>query len=251
MASASHNSEEKLLRMLECPICLEKLKNAKMLKCFHFFCKECLENTKELRQKQPERTHSSYYGAHPIQPTQPTVVYKCSVCRQDSKADEVGNVPIVNDILDALNNPIKNNSTCAMCKAEKSDYRCMDCKATYCQPCKTSHDAIPTCTQHKCVAIREKEAGGNELFIDKLVFCQEHHDKVCELNCIHCSKLICVLCKAVTHSEHKVETIEDGIKRLTPISNKNMNVHGRRQEILKGGATTYFMTYMCTFLLGC
>ena len=32
--------------------------------------------------------------------------------------------------------------------------------------------------------------------------------------------------------------------------NISTGAHGRRQEFLKGGATTDFMTYMCTFLLG-
>ena len=110
MASASPNSDDKISRMLECPICLEKLKNAKMLKCFHFFCKECLENAKE-----HQRSEKPWLQ-------QPPVVYKCSVCRQESQAHEVGNVPIVNDIIDALNNPIKTNSTCIMCSSVLNNF---------------------------------------------------------------------------------------------------------------------------------
>ena len=39
-----------------------------------------------------------------------------------------------------------------------------------------------------------------------------------------------MLCKAVTHSDHQVETIEDGIKRLKPISNRNIAALQKRYE---------------------
>ena len=139
--------QENLKRMLECPICLGTLKNAKMLQCVHFFCNNCLEGTRTEHQ------------------------FTCSVCRQVTRSQNVGNVPVVNDILEALNSPLKNGASCTMCKKDTSKYRCTDCKATYCPDCKDKHDEIPICQQHISVEIEDDET---DLVVDKLVFCPTH-----------------------------------------------------------------------------
>ena len=137
--------DSKLSRMLECPICLEKLTNARMLKCFHFFCDECLARTK---QGPPET--SSVTSEQDFELS----YYICSVCRQTTSSSEVGKVPIVNDILESLD-IASNRCDCTMCSTAAAVYRCVDCKATYCATCKVNHDAIPTCKQHKTVKIEE------------------------------------------------------------------------------------------------
>lgn len=73
-------------KQLQCPICLLKLKNPKLLECMHTFCQECLANVSR---------HSRLGG----------VFICCPTCRQRTKVSDVSKLHknyIVQDIIDTM-----------------------------------------------------------------------------------------------------------------------------------------------------
>ena len=204
MATSSVSArDEALSRMLECPICLDKLEKPRMLKCFHFFCLACLQNCKE---KQSIR---------------------CGVCRKITREKDIASVPIVNDFVEALQHSEK--KPCIACKKEGSELRCLDCKALYCKSCRAIHDAIPACKHHSMEVVKN---GQEKIWVDKLVYCEDHPEELCKLDCKDCETLLCVLCASVGHYEHDVETVEDSLHRLMTFTKVKLETLKEKRESL-------------------
>ena len=197
-------ANQRLYKMLECALCHKTLKQPKMLRCYHFFCANCLNVS---RQKHVGNSNSSSSAS-----------YTCHVCRLSTREAEVTDVPIVEDLLDALEQSKEEKLTCQMCKSDEPRYRCADCKMLYCKTCKANHDIIPMCSRHRCCQLN---GDSQEIVVDKLVFCRDHPDEIAKINCMQCNAIICVLCNAVNHNDHKVETITDAVHRLEPIIDAN------------------------------
>ena len=62
---------------------------------------------------------------------------------------------------------------------------------------------------------------GEELVIDRHVFCARHPDKHVELHCKQCQMLICILCRGTDHHFHEAETIQDALNYIVPIVQQN------------------------------
>ena len=189
---------------VRCPICNETMEKPRMLRCHHFACLDCLMMSEDGNNLKKPRAKD---------------VYICSVCHQTTTQEELVDAQIVADLLEADENAKKEFLSCHLCKRDTPKYRCRDCKACYCTSCKSNHDLIPTCSRHKCAPLDE---GDNlKLHVDKVVFCRVHADKMVELNCRDCEKMICVLCKASEHHQHTAETIAEALERLRPRIQEN------------------------------
>ena len=219
---------DKLSHLLACQCCLETPKKAKLLRCFHVFCEDCLEDTKtnlletfscDRNQQQGEQIDSQY------------VFYKCNICKQNAKLDDVENVPIVDVIAETFETPQSGVNLCHSCE-EQAGCRCLDCKVNFCSICQATHDAIPVCKQHQCIKIERENT--DDFRFDQLKTCDEHGGQICTLNCVTCNGIICSECRALDHHEHDVETIKDGIVRLKPkVEDTLMLLSKRREEYLE------------------
>ena len=81
--------QEDLDKLLECPVCLDQIKEPKMLKCQHSFCsKPCLQNMieeKNLRtQVRPER----------VVELRKFFQVKCAICRQINRYNKLSEIPV-------------------------------------------------------------------------------------------------------------------------------------------------------------
>ena len=75
--------QEDLDKLLECPVCLEQIKEPKMLKCQHSFCsKPCLENMIEKRSK--ITGPRSKIGFFQVQ---------CALCRKTHRYNSLDDIP--------------------------------------------------------------------------------------------------------------------------------------------------------------
>lgn len=90
-ASSKSVRDEMLSQLLKCPICLDQLEEPRMLRCRHFFCLACLDETKQGQE------------------------FKCGVCRQVTKEKDVASVPIVTDILEVARAPLNTSPCTCMC----------------------------------------------------------------------------------------------------------------------------------------
>ena len=131
-APMGDHEDKKFLKSLECPICKDILKEPKMLKCYHFFCKKCLYSTERARRDLGSTTTHD----HEIDS------FACGVCRQVTQLRDLANVPMVNHILEEYRRNKSQDTTCGWCEDRDSSYRCIECKMIYCEPCKTKHDGI-------------------------------------------------------------------------------------------------------------
>ena len=100
---------------------------------------------------------------------------------------------------------------CEMCSKEKSEWKCVQCKAFLCEGCKMMHLKFGLGKGHTAVKADEVQSS-----IDKLVFCYKHPDQPIILNCRDCEEPLCIKCKVTKHEAHKTETVEDALERLLP-----------------------------------
>ena len=222
--------ESKISHMLVCQLCLETPKSAKLLRCFHIYCSHCLETVKTSPDsaKKNEEQDKSEDGKPASNDERDVIAYTCTVCQRTTVADQVEIASIVETVAEAVEELSTSGSACCACSKGSSEYRCLDCRKRYCASCKLTHDVIPACATHLCVKV---EADGEEeqLYIDRSVQCKKHNRQTCELNCIDCETLICLVCRALDHKEHKVESIESAVDRLKPQAQRTVELLNERR----------------------
>ena len=167
------SSTQKVKDIVECPICLETLTEPRMLACFHFYCQKCVHDMKEIKQEE-------------------TVGYECPLCRKFTAKDQLQALPLVNQMMEALKNT--NELKCGKCKKEPPTRRCLDCKESYCDPCREVHDEFKLFQTHKLKTITDSARP----VIDDIVFCNYHPSEQIKLHCRDCKQLICLLCNGTT-----------------------------------------------------
>ena len=191
MAAAS---TPKLQDIVECPICLETLTEPRMFGCFHFYCQKCVNDMKEIRQSK-------------------AVGYECPLCRKFTAEGHLQSLPIMGQILEAIDSSAQNKPKCSKCKIKDSACRCLDCKENFCKSCRDAHDEFSVLRHHRWEAIEDSA----KPVIDELVYCKVHPSEPVKLHCRDCKQLICLLCRATSHHHHhSAETIEDALRKILP-----------------------------------
>ncbi|KAL9958079.1 hypothetical protein ACROYT_G035048 [Oculina patagonica] len=115
--------EKKLAKHLECPICLEKFVEPKVLSCQHTYCRKCLE-------KLVARLDRENYEV------------TCPECRASTKVPggDVNRLPanfLINNLLSLHDDtqPSKKSATCAKHDGETLKLFCQSCEEPICRDC--------------------------------------------------------------------------------------------------------------------
>ena len=196
---ATQSSTPTVMRdIVECPICLETLTEPRMLACFHFYCQKCVADMKQVQQAE-------------------AVGYECPLCRTFTASDEPKSLPIMNQLMEALQAASTDVKTCERCNKGSIKWRCLDCKDNFCSECRQLHDSFKLFRAHRIEAIGDS----GKPVIDDIVFCQVHSSEQVKLHCRDCKKLICILCNLTTHKTHSVETIEEALQQILPVVKDN------------------------------
>ena len=189
---------------IECPVCQEQFsetKEPKILKCFHTFCKSCLEGW--LRQQSG--------GA-----------LSCPKCRQITECpnDDINSLPSnlfykqMVDIVEAYSAQGQEDSPyCGNCDERKSlKFYCADCNHFLCEDCAGAHKKMKTLSGHQVKEIGNFKASDARDYVRRANACKQHNDEV-RFFCEQCKTCICRDCAILDHEDHKKMSLERGLEK--------------------------------------
>lgn len=180
---------------LRCSICSGKLRNAKLLPCFHTFCLECLT-------EYVERKNTS------------EVSFPCPLCLTDVEIPPEGVSNLTDNlyvlVYDAINT---SKDLCQQCEAGTGVIaKCVDCNNNMCMACKDVHLKMKATKGHKVVLLSEQEKILNAS-LSRQAVCPEHADEDMCFLCRSCDHPVCKVCRKTSHNDHEVEEAANAAKR--------------------------------------
>lgn len=200
MAQQSEQSERvpsssTAMEDLTCAVCLNNLKDPKLLPCLHSFCKGCLEGLVR-------------------QTTSRQIV--CPRCRSthDVPGNGAGGFPsdLVSTNALAFNQDIQKPRaestkpvTCNACtEGDTATTHCPSCNKFLCEFCSKAHARLLEYRQHKVVPLDEVDVKALKSF-QRPRYCSQHRGEILRLYCKTCHTLICRDCTIVDHREHSYD----------------------------------------------
>uniref|UniRef100_A0A8C2EEV0 FinTRIM family, member 69 n=1 Tax=Cyprinus carpio TaxID=7962 RepID=A0A8C2EEV0_CYPCA len=164
---------------LNCPICLNLLKNPVTTTCGHSFCMDCIKRCWD-------------------QDASLRRAYSCPTCRATfNKRPALSRSTVLAEIVERINQAVPagpGDVKCDACKGRKlkAIKSCLVCLASYCQIHIRPHYESEAFKKHKLV-----NASPNL----QQQICPQHH-KALEIFCYNDWKCICVVCMGDQHSGH-------------------------------------------------
>ena len=198
---------KKLEDQLTCAICLDDLKDPKLLQCFHVYCKACLQRVV-------------------VQDQQGQVSLRCPTCRQTTllppgsdasalqSAFHVHHLLEIKDALEKVKEP--ENVKCEKCNKSRTATKfCRDCGKFICERCLEMHSEWEEFNKHEVVSIEEVKSNAKQLVPPKKVslYCSHHQGKELDLYCETCGELICLHCTVKKHKDHQYDLVSDAFER--------------------------------------
>jgi len=191
---------------LTCSVCLEELKDPKVLPCCHTFCRGCLERIlKKSGQKE-------------------TLI--CPQCRAEHGVPVGGTDAFLTDFTVLQTFRLRRFATkrkyCGMCSGPDTApvSFCEECEEYLGEYCSGAHKRMKLFTDHNVVALSEFEP---ESFNPKPkpYYCQQHPQNVLQFFCQTCNQLICGNCVIRSrnrgdsvHNTHIVTTLSNSLKPM-------------------------------------
>ncbi|XP_033631735.1 uncharacterized protein LOC117293498 [Asterias rubens] len=194
---------------IECPVCLSRFTDSKILDCLHSFCLQCLQ---ELIDKQDPKTD----------------LIVCPICKKEMSIPDGGLSDLlscfflsslVDDVINLegpkedINPPV---STCEGCdEGLEAVSRCVDCEVNYCKTCLTIHAKLKSHRHHQIVnavgSSIERPKDKNKTETPK---CRKHTDQKLCFYCDTCELLVCPKCAVLDHraSNHNLSEIDYSIR---------------------------------------
>ena len=179
-----------------CSVCLEQLRDPKILPCCHTFCLKCLERTVT---RKAEIT--------------------CPLCRKTHAIPAGGLKDFLTDFIvshevEAADLRSKKAQVCGECECEGPvESYCCDCQAYLCKECSTqAHKKLRSYRGHKVIPVQDVDVAS--LQSNKVHYCSTHKNEVMKLYCETCSKLICRDCTLVDHRQHSYKFAHDACMQI-------------------------------------
>ena len=195
---------QRLLQLIECPVCLNELQDPRMLSCRHTLCYTCVKDYTE-KNKYDKELH-------------------CPVCREVNSLYEGGvdNLPkyfFINEIKevaaeeDGVNKAtLPHKPRCVFCSTED----CGEVAVSFCtkgceylcQLCDDEHRTSRRTKSHNVVTVSE----GEELIKSSVPTyppCQRHKHQLLDLYCRTCNIPMCTTCCQVNHKGHDSIEIDE------------------------------------------
>ncbi|XP_067410093.1 E3 ubiquitin-protein ligase TRIM56 [Emydura macquarii macquarii] len=191
---------------LTCPICLERLRQPKILPCLHTYCQGCLEG---LLDDSP--------------------ALRCPECREEVPLPQgVAGLKtnfFVNGLLELVHPGGEADLTCALCPllgqegGHPAVSRCLDCADNLCQACATGHRCSRLTHAHRLVSVQGYLSGQHDEEIRRrqAVQCQEHPGEELRFLCQPCASPICRECRLGAHLEHPCQTLAEAAEARRPL----------------------------------
>lgn len=207
MATSSHYQPSK--QLLRCRICEETLEEPRTLRCFHSFCRKCLEEYVKSQQEDAEKNHE--------------LQFNCPLCRvrfHVRKGQSVDQLPpniFIGKLLKMFRRE-KKVGTCERCESSPTACKCVDCERYLCDDCLREHSKWPAHADHVVLTLEELASPEKQAKAKTaVILCNKigHEFKPFELYCKTCQELACITCIVVDHSKagHDYETASVAAKR--------------------------------------
>ncbi|XP_071808190.1 uncharacterized protein [Asterias amurensis] len=194
---------------IECPICLSRFTDPKILDCLHSFCFKCLQ---ELIDKQDPKTD----------------LIICPVCKKETSIPDEGLSDLLScfflsslfdDVINLegpkedINPPVL---TCVWCDESLGVVsRCVDCDANFCKTCLKNHAKLKDHKHHQIVdAVSSSTERPKDKDKTEPPKCRKHTDQELRFYCDTCDLLACPVCAVFDHREsnHNLSEINDSIR---------------------------------------
>ena len=192
---------------LECSVCQEQfseIKEPKILKCLHTFCKTCLEAWMR-QQREGELS--------------------CPTCRHITECpnNDINKLPSnlfckqLVEIVGAYSGKGQEDSPqCGNCDERKSlKFYCSNCNCFLCEDCAAAHMKGKLFRGHNVKEIENFESSDVQDYARRANVCKKHKDEVRFL-CLHCQICICRDCAILEHQDHKKLSLDQGLENIEP-----------------------------------
>uniref|UniRef100_A0A8C8S7P9 RING-type E3 ubiquitin transferase n=1 Tax=Pelusios castaneus TaxID=367368 RepID=A0A8C8S7P9_9SAUR len=191
---------------LTCPICLERLRQPKILSCLHTYCQGCLEGLLDDRP-----------------------ALRCPECREEVPLPQgVAGLKtnfFVNGLLELVRPGGEADLSCSLCPllgqegSRPAVSRCLDCADNLCQACATGHRCSRLTHTHRLVSVQSYLSGHHdeEIRQRRAVRCQEHPGEELRFLCQPCASPICRECRLGSHLEHPCQTMVEAAEARRPL----------------------------------
>ena len=183
---------------LTCSVCLDRLKDPRLLPCLHTYCKGCLQG---IVRKSRDKSN-----------------IQCPQCRSTHAVPSGGVNELPSDMVlaNALDFHLlkeKEKSAqpipCNMCtEDDPATTYCPTCSKFLCEFCSKAHKRQVDYRDHKTVSLGDLDDKTIKGF-ERPRRCSHHSGELLKLYCKTCHKLICRDCTLVDHHNHKFGFLKD------------------------------------------
>ena len=191
-----------LKKEVECPLCLETVKDPKTLPCLHSFCLRCIDKHAGYAKRKLETTIKC-----PV----------CQACFQIPDGDTFGNLPTsfhLNRLVDllALTDGSEETQRCSSCEDNNTaTCYCFVCRNFLCKDCFDAHQRLKATRGHRNVLIENLQAQDVEELMHRPAMCAKkyHENEPLDYYCQDCSVCICHKCSIVSHNRHSLVDLRE------------------------------------------
>ena len=198
--SVAENALKRVTAQLECSVCLDTYNNAKLLPCFHSFCKKCLERLVVQDRNGPTLTCPNCRRTTPLPPA------GVSGLQTDFHVEHLFEI---RDMLSKAKAPQK--TQCEKCEESLATGFCRDCGQFVCDKCTEIHKKWKEFSTHQIASLSvvQNEAANLVPPTKKVMYCPKHPEKSLKIYCETCGELICNHCTIRLHQGHKYDLVTD------------------------------------------
>ena len=175
----------------ECPVCMERYRDPRVLQCAHHFCKVCLE---EIADRHPQGSVTCPTCRH-VTPIEGDTGVSC-LAKYRVVNDFIGNV---NAAIEGNPNVKLDNRNCDVCKVKGAQATrvCFECRLCLCDSCNDhKHARFNSFREHKTFPISAH------------IFCDTHEKCFNLVVCKTCEQICCSLSAMDKHSNHECHPLE-------------------------------------------
>ncbi|XP_077998731.1 E3 ubiquitin-protein ligase TRIM56-like [Glandiceps talaboti] len=222
MATGTAGTNKSLLDRIDeehltCQICLERLTDARVLPCQHYFCRHCLVR---------------------LTKGKPTV--NCPTCRSSTKlpgsgADSLPKCLSVNAIVDVFQSQKADDSehgVCDLCEERPPSVRCIDCAVSICCTCGKAHEKSRLTKGHKQMRLDEyrETKSKSPNFDQAVVYCDVHEALELTVFCITCQQSVCSECALFDHKGHEHLRLKDAVEGVNTELSRHVSALEKKQR---------------------
>ena len=207
---------------LTCSVCLDSLKDPKLLPCLHTYCKGCLQG---ILRKSREKSS-----------------IKCPECRSVHAIPSGGVDEFPSDMVSANaldfhslkdKEKITQSISCGMCTEDDPvTTHCPTCSKFLCEFCSKAHKRQVDYRDHKTVSLDDLDSETLKGF-ERSRRCSRHSGELLKLYCKTCRKLICRDCTLVDHHNHTFGFLKDVRPDIQKQVESSVAVLGMKQKELE------------------